>query len=523
VRGDEHRLRTLTYPAVRGVVANWDMATNPNFLDERVGALMSALTARQGDHARCVVNDIHSALNETVVRRRVSVRGVDDVRRALSVARYESASVCIAGGYHAMGGQQFATGGVLLDMRAMDGVVSFDAARGLVEAEAGIHWPALIDALRRLQRGQGDAWGIAQKQTGADRLSLGGAVSANVHGRGLAMKPFVGDVEAFTLVDANGALVRCSRAENAELFRLVVGGYGLFGVIATVTLRLTPRRKVMRVVEVIDSDELMPAFERRIGEGALYGDFQFAIDPASDDFLRRGVFATYEPVPDDTPMPRAQLALSLENWRELLVLAHVDKSSAFDRYASHYLRTTGQLYWSDTHQLASYIDDYHTALDRHLGHTQRATEMIGELYVPRERLAGFLDAAREDLRANEVDVIYGTIRLIERDDETLLPWARDRYACVVLNVHTQHTGDGIARTADAFRRLTDLAIERGGSYYLTYHRWARRDQLLACYPRLPFVLAKKLEYDPDELFQSDWYRDVTPCVSAPVLGLKTPL
>ena len=34
-------------------------------------------------------------------------------------------------------------------------------------------------------------WGIAQKQTGADRLSLGGAVSANAHGRGLNMKPMI--------------------------------------------------------------------------------------------------------------------------------------------------------------------------------------------------------------------------------------------------------------------------------------------------------------------------------------------
>ena len=492
-------------------MANWGMATNPSYLQDRIGALMSAFTARERE--QCVVNDIHSRLNETVVRRRVSVRSIDDIRRALETAREEHVSVCIAGGYHAMGGQQFATDGVLLDMRGLSRVVSFDAQRGLVEVEAGIQWPALIDALRRLQRGPDGTWGIAQKQTGADRLSIGGAASANVHGRGLVMRPFVGDVEALTVVDANGALVRCSRTENEELFRLVVGGYGLFGAIATVTLRLTPRRKLQRVVEVIDSDELMPAFERRIAQGALFGDFQFAIDPASDDFLRRGVFATYEPVPDDAPIPRAQLALSLEDWRELLLLAHVDKSRAFDRYASHYLRTTGQLYWSDTHQLASYIDDYHTALDRHLGRTERATEMIGELYVPRERLADFLDAAREDLRANDVDVIYGTIRLIERDDETLLAWARDRWACVVLNIHTSHTDDAIAHTADAFRRLIDIVIQREGSYYLTYHRWARRDQLLACHPHITDALAKKLKYDPEELFQSDWYRAIKSCVS----------
>jgi FAD/FMN-containing dehydrogenase len=69
-----------------------------------------------------------------------------------------------------------------------------------------------------------------------------------------------------------------------------------------------------------------------------------------------------------------------------------------------------------------------------------------------------------------------------------------------------HTPDGIAHTADAFRRLIDLAIERRGSYYLTYHRWATRKQVETCYPQLRRFLEIKREYDPAERFQSDWYR-----------------
>jgi FAD/FMN-containing dehydrogenase len=105
-----------------------------------------------------------------------------------------------------------------------------------------------------------------------------------------------------------------------------------------------------------------------------------------------------------------------------------------------------------------------------------------------------------------VDVIYGTIRLVERDVESFLPWARQSSACVIFNLHTPHTPVGLAQSADTFRRLIDLAIERGGSYYLTYHRHARRDQVLASHPGLPDMLRKKREYDPDERFQSDWYR-----------------
>ena len=60
--------------------------------------------------------------------------------------------------------------------------------------------------------------------------------------------------------------------------------------------------------------------------------------------------------------------------------------------------------------------------------------------------------------------------------------------------------------ARAFRRLIDYAIERDGSYCMTYHRYARQDQLLACYPQFPEFLELKRKYDPDERFQSDWYR-----------------
>jgi FAD/FMN-containing dehydrogenase len=126
--------------------------------------------------------------------------------------------------------------------------------------------------------------------------------------------------------------------------------------------------------------------------------------------------------------------------------------------------------------------------------------------VPRERLVAFMEAACATLRERRANVIYGTVRLIERDDETFLAWARNRYACVIFNLHVEHTPQKIETAANAFRDLIDIAISQGGSYYLTYHRWARKDQVAACYPQMPAFLAKKREHDPAEVFQSTWYR-----------------
>jgi FAD/FMN-containing dehydrogenase len=453
-----------------------------------------------------IVNDIHSRLNPTDVAEVVDVDSLDALVAAIQRAAELDRPVSVAGGRHAMGGQQVVSGGTLLDTRSMKEPLSVDAERGLVEVEAGIQWPELIELLIREQEGLQRQWGVRQKQTGADRFTVGGSVSANAHGRGLTLPPLVDDVERLGVVRADGSLVACSRDENAELFGLVVGGYGLLGAIYSVTLRLAPREKLERVVEVVGIDELVAAFEQRIADGFLYGDFQFAIDERSTDFLRRGVFSCYRPLHPDTHLPERQRVLRREDWQLLLSLAHTDKTRAFEEYTRHYLATSGQIYWSDLHQLADYVDGYHETLDALAGTTVPATEMISELYVPRDRLADFMSAAADDLRQNGGDVIYGTIRLIERDTDTYLAWARERFACIIFNLHTPHTDAGIADSAAVFRRLIDLAIERDGSFFLTYHRWATAEQVEACYPQFRDFLRLKRAHDPGEIFQSDWYR-----------------
>ena len=453
-----------------------------------------------------VVNDVHSQLNPTSVRGVVHPDSIEAVQAALAQAARDGDAMSIMGGGHAMGGQQFGTDTVLLDTREINQVLDFDDEKGLVEVGAGIEWPQLIDWLVRNQRDGQRQWGIIQKQTGADRLTIGGALSANAHGRGLNRRPVVEDVELFRLVDASGTVRVCSRTENADLFRLAIGGYGLFGVIVSVRLRLGPRRKLERLVKIIDLEDVIPSFTERIEDGYLYGDFQASIDSQGNDFLCRGVFSCYRPVEDSVPVPEDRKHLSVDDWKMLLYLAHVDKRRAVDTYEQYYLTTSGQVYWSDKHQLADYLDNYHAWIDDRLGPAEKGTEMITEIYVPHDQLVGFLGDCREDFREHNVNAIYTTVRLVERDDETFLPWAKRTYVGIIFNVHVVHSPQGIERAAHAFRRLIDRGIARGGSYYLTYHRFATRGQVLACYPQFPEFLQLKRSYDPQERFQSDWYR-----------------
>jgi FAD/FMN-containing dehydrogenase len=218
------------------------------------------------------------------------------------------------------------------------------------------------------------------------------------------------------------------------------------------------------------------------------------------------VFSCYRPVEDLTPLPTERASLKAENWHELIYLAHVDRARAFQAYSSYYLTTSGQYYWSDEHQMSTYIADYHAALADRLGAHAHGSEMITEIYVPRDSLVRFMADVRSDFLQHRTDLIYGTIRLIERDSETMLAWAKQPYACVIFNIHVMPDAAGVEKAKQDFRRLIDRGLAYGGSYYLTYHRWAERRQVEAAYPQFAEFLRLKRRIDPAEVFQSEWYR-----------------
>ncbi|HTD74301.1 MAG TPA: FAD-binding oxidoreductase [Steroidobacteraceae bacterium] len=466
------------------------------------------LTHPAGSHTNMMpaLNDIHSRLNLCVPGLYRRPRSLRELFETLSQARRRGLSVSIAGGRHAMGGQQFLTGGCVIDMRAFNRILDFDPGTGLITVQSGITWPELMRGYLSLQAGKRHQWGIRQKQTGADSLTVGGAIAANIHGRGLNCAPFSCDVESIQVITPAGDLVTCSRGLDPDLFRMVVGGYGLFGIITAATLQLVPRQKVQRIVSLLTLPDLINGFESRIEAGYTYGDFQFSTDPKMAGFLRDGVFSCYQPIDNATPMPRDQIRLSRQDWQRLLYLGHVNKRQAFLEFSDFYLRSTGQVYWNDTHQLNIYLDDYHRALDHYLDAKVPGTEMITELYVPRYRLGQFMGAVREDLLQHDVDLIYGTIRLIKKDEDAFLKWAKDDYTCVIFNLHVDHHAQGLARARVDLRRLIDRAIDFGGSYFLTYHRYADREQLLRCYPEFPEFLRRKRAWDPEARLSSDWFQ-----------------
>ena len=451
-----------------------------------------------------LVNDVHTGLNPTWVSRIARPTSAAEVESIVKDAGKRGHVLAVSGSRHAAGGQQFAKDAVLLDMRSMNRVVGLDMNTGVLHVEAGIEWPELVKGYLDLQR-EDARWGIRQKQGGADHMTLGGAIAANAHGHCLGAAPIVGDLEWIDIVTAEGMTMRCNRKENKELFSLAVGGYGLFGLITATGLRLVPRRKLRRRVETRTTAELAALVAKRTAAGDPYGYFQYLIDETSPDFLRTGILTTYELVKAETPLGTESADIDEQMLTALLELAHKDRGSAYRRYAKLELAKDGEVEWSDLHQMSTYVPGYHTGIDSQLEGAEGA-DLIVEVDVPRGELIPFLEDARRILLGGELPLVYGVIRFIEKDKDSFLAWAKKPYACVVFTPHTSSEAKALQKTGETCRQLIRAAIKRGGSFYLTYNRFATREDLAWAYPQFAEFLVNKRKYDPTDMLQSEWYR-----------------
>ena len=100
------------------------------------------------------LNDVQSQLNPTRVNRVVAPEAIADIQTALRAAQRENRAVSIAGGRHAMGGQQFGTDALHFDMQKFNRVLAFDRGAGTVDVVNVLanptSWTVMTDAITGL-------------------------------------------------------------------------------------------------------------------------------------------------------------------------------------------------------------------------------------------------------------------------------------------------------------------------------------------------------------------------------------
>jgi len=153
----------------------------------------------------------------------------------LQFARTNHLKISIAGARHSMGGHVIYPDGIVIDMLPFKHM-ELDGTNLVLHVQAGARWSDVIPFL--------NAHGLSvEVMQSNDDFSVGGSLSVDCHGWQFNRPPIASTVESLRLMLADGTIVKCSRTQNHELFSLVLGGYGLFGIILDANLRVVPNEK----------------------------------------------------------------------------------------------------------------------------------------------------------------------------------------------------------------------------------------------------------------------------------------
>jgi len=452
-----------------------------------------------------------SRLNETKVAEVIAVTGdaadaEQQLVQLLARARTNQLKVSISGAGHTMGGHTLYPGGVVLDMRRFNRM-KLDEQGQVLWVQAGARWFEVIPFLR--ERGRS----VAVMQSNHD-FTVGGSLSANCHGWPANRPPIASTVRSFRLLKADGAIVRCSRTENRELFSLALGGYGLFGVILDVELDTVPDATYVLERVVLPGDQFEEVHRRKVLDDAGVGMAYGRLSTASDGYLKESILTVMRPT--TTAVATERTTDPPSRFGRLVFRGSIgsDYGKSFRWWAERDLQP-----WlrPEHFQRSRLLDE---AVEVFGNGSAASTDIVMELFVPAGQLAHLLAKLRESQRTNPVDVLNVTLRHVLRDDDTFLRYADQPMHCAVFLIHQPFTPEAEAAMQRAARSMIQAALDCGGRYYLPYRLHATHEQFHAAFPRAKEFFELKRKHDPEELFQNKFYRHYAKNAEAPAGAVR---
>ena len=416
----------------------------------------------------------------------------DLLRTFLQRVRSRKTPLSIAGTRHTMGGQTFTPGGIVLNMLGWR-QMHLDEQKNILHVQAGACWSDVLRYLHERQRS------IKVMQSN-NSFSVGGSLGANCHGWQPASPPIASTVVAFRLFLADGTIVRCSREEHSELFALVLGGYGLFGIVIDVELSVIANECYRATGRIMSSTEYPSFYEEHVKLeqqiGLAYG--RFNVEPGH--FLQEIFLTTYRTTPDNSPQPLKKPGMP--EIRRRVFRSSVGNSSG------------KALRWKLETLLGTLAPGQQVARNSLLNEgvevfqnrSATSTDILHEYFVPVKQLEALLERFRVIIPAYGVDLLNVTIRFVAPDEESFLRYADQEMFALVMLFHQARTRQAEREMSAMTQALIEASLEVGGRYYLPYRLHATIEQFQRAYPQGKAFFELKRKYDPEALFQNEMYR-----------------
>ncbi len=434
-----------------------------------------------------IMNDV-SRLNPTTVHQIVSHDEVFELQNAVLKAQEDGLKVSIAGRKHSQGGHVFYDDSVVLDMLNFNKVLAIDVLNKQITVQSGATWAQIQEAI--------NPYNLSIKVMQSSNIfTVGGSLSVNAHGRDPNYGPIIETVRAFRLLLPNGSVINVSRKENPELFSLVIGGYGLFGVILDVDLELMDNSVYESRVQFMDYGEYLDFFFRNIKNNPAVG-LHFARLSIAPESLLTDLYSveyvktdkqpeTYE-LQDEEDVLRDKLLfdLSREGAKEL--------RWELQKQAIHSEVVTRN---NAMRPPIKFLEYYST----------KDTDILQEYFIPIENFVPFIDRLRDIVRKEQINLLSVTIRYVPQSTEAFISYTPVDSFAVVLYINQELSESGKKAAEQWTQELVDAALESAGKHYLAYQLYPTKEQVAEAYPQIDNFFAKKKQYDAKELFMNKFY------------------
>jgi FAD/FMN-containing dehydrogenase len=410
----------------------------------------------------------------------------------LKRAARDGLRVSIAGARHSMGGHTIYPDGVVIDMTPFRRL-EFDEEREILRAGSGATWSEILPFLDARRRS------VAVMQSN-NSFTVGGSLSVNCHGWQYGQAPIASTVESFRLMKADGSITRCSREQNSELFSLVLGGYGLFGIILDAELRVVPNVAYRLDRYVVPVDQSLATYQEKVLQ-TPGGEMVYArLNIVPDHFFEDVILNVFSKDTSGAPIPKLTEP-GLKKIRRAIF-----RGSAEDAYGK-------EMRWLAETKLEPYLKDrvfsrnqlFNEGVEEYQNRSAATTDILHEYFVPPDRVATFLPQMREILLRRNANLLNVTVRHVREDVDSFLRYADQEMFCFVMLFVQERTPEGEAEMEATTRELIDAALAHRGRYYLPYRLHATPEQFQAAYPQADEFFQKKREHDPGELFQNQFY------------------
>ncbi len=405
----------------------------------------------------------------------------------------EGLKVSIAGARHSMGGHSIAPGGIVIDMRPFKGL-RLDQSTNILTAGSGAIWHDVLAYLDPLGRS-------VQVMQSNDSFTVGGSISVNCHGWQYGRPPIASTVESFRLMQADGSIVQCSRDENPELFSLVLGGYGLFGIILDTRLRITNNVRYRVTRHIVPSSEAMTTYHEKV-EAAGHAAMAYArLDVSADNFLNEVMIYVLEEDPQEDGRLQPVGPPGFVSLRRSIFRGSTE--SDYGKRLRWDAETRLQPTLTPSHYTRNQVLD--EGVEVFQNRSADSTDILHEYFLPPEQLESFILELQEIIPAHQANLLNVTIRSIREDTDTFLRYADRSMLSVVMLFSQPRSSAGDARMQVLSRELIDRALALNGRYYLPYRLHASAEQFQRAYPQAESFFQLKRKYDPNELFINQFY------------------